>query len=169
MRRIQSHMFSEKALAAQEPLVKGYVDLLIFQLHEKARKPETDVVNMVQWYKYVNLQKLLENPNIRIQANTSWKLYYVWYPWEPSFRRWLWMSELRRSSCKSMLSILFSKSHYFTALGCKCLAIHQRCHVRESLQAVSLAFGKTSICLESTRTGEGSEGGVCLCLTESNG
>ncbi|KAF4636467.1 hypothetical protein G7Y89_g1609 [Cudoniella acicularis] len=46
MRRLQSHMFSEKALAAQEPLVNGYVDKLISRLHEQARKPETSIVDI---------------------------------------------------------------------------------------------------------------------------
>ncbi|CCU75987.1 putative benzoate 4-monooxygenase cytochrome P450 [Blumeria hordei DH14] len=52
IRRIQNHMFSEKAIAGQEPLIKTYTDLLISILREKASNPSTSVVNLVDWYNY---------------------------------------------------------------------------------------------------------------------
>ena len=52
MRRLQSHMFSEKALKAQEPLITGYVDKLISRLHQQAKKPQTTTVDLVKWYNY---------------------------------------------------------------------------------------------------------------------
>lgn len=52
IRRIQTHMFSEKAIAGQEPLIKTYIDLLISNLREKANNPSTSVVNLVDWYNY---------------------------------------------------------------------------------------------------------------------
>lgn len=52
MRRLQSHMFSEKALIAQEPLIASYVNKLVSRLHEQARKPETAAVDLVKWYNY---------------------------------------------------------------------------------------------------------------------
>ncbi|TVY19188.1 Cytochrome P450 monooxygenase [Lachnellula arida] len=58
MRRLQSHMFAEKALAAQEPLIKEYIDLFISRLNEKASSPATNVVNMVAWYNYTTFDVL---------------------------------------------------------------------------------------------------------------
>ena len=52
MRRLQSHMFSEKALKAQEPLITRYVDKLISRLHQQAKKPQTSTVDLVKWYNY---------------------------------------------------------------------------------------------------------------------
>lgn len=52
MRRLQSYMFSDKALGAQEPLITGYVDKLISRLHEQARKPETATLDLSRWYTY---------------------------------------------------------------------------------------------------------------------
>jgi hypothetical protein len=54
IRRLQSHMFSEKALSGQEPLINSYVNKLIIRLHEETSNLETSVVDMVKWYKYVN-------------------------------------------------------------------------------------------------------------------
>ncbi|KNG80574.1 toxin biosynthesis cytochrome P450 monooxygenase [Aspergillus nomiae NRRL 13137] len=50
-RRTLSHAFSENSLRAQEPLVNGYVDLLIQRLHEHCdagNKP----LDMVAWYNF---------------------------------------------------------------------------------------------------------------------
>jgi len=52
MRRLQSHMFSEKALIAQEPLITGYVDKLISRLQEHAGNPATAVLDLVMWYNF---------------------------------------------------------------------------------------------------------------------
>lgn len=75
MRRLQAHMFAEKALAAQESLIKEYVDLLISKLHEKAASPATNVLNMVLWYKYVKANEKLETSG-NIHRLTFRKLYH---------------------------------------------------------------------------------------------
>ncbi len=58
MRRLQSHMFSEKALSAQEPLITEYADTLISRLHEKSSDQTTDVVDIVKWYNYTTFDIL---------------------------------------------------------------------------------------------------------------
>ncbi|KAH8646603.1 cytochrome P450 [Tricladium varicosporioides] len=60
MRRLQSHMFSEKALASQEPLIVNYVDKLISRLHEQARNPDKSIVDIVKWYNYTTFDLLGE-------------------------------------------------------------------------------------------------------------
>jgi hypothetical protein len=45
-------MFSEKALAAQEPLITGHIDKLISKLNECAKQPDTATVDLVKWYNY---------------------------------------------------------------------------------------------------------------------
>jgi aspirochlorine biosynthesis cytochrome P450 monooxygenase len=52
MRRLQSHLFSEKALAEQEPLIIGYIDKLISKLHEQASNSSAASVDIVRWYNY---------------------------------------------------------------------------------------------------------------------
>jgi cytochrome P450 len=49
IRRLVWHAFSEKALQEQSPLIKRYVDLLIFRLKENAAKEEQD---LVRWYTF---------------------------------------------------------------------------------------------------------------------
>ncbi|OAL51830.1 cytochrome P450 [Pyrenochaeta sp. DS3sAY3a] len=48
-RRLVSHAFSDRALKDQEPLLKGYVELLIEKLTEAAAQGQ---VNMVAWYNF---------------------------------------------------------------------------------------------------------------------
>lgn len=50
-RRIMSHAFSAQSLLEQQPLISGYVDLLIQRLREQARGEGT-VVNIVKWYDF---------------------------------------------------------------------------------------------------------------------
>ncbi|THC98068.1 hypothetical protein EYZ11_002420 [Aspergillus tanneri] len=50
-RRLLSHAFSESSLRGQEPIVRGYIDLLIQRLHENAND-ENKPVDMVSWYNY---------------------------------------------------------------------------------------------------------------------
>jgi cytochrome P450 len=53
MRRLQSHAFSERALAAQEPMLAKYAELLISRLHEQSQNPHArGVVDMVLWFNY---------------------------------------------------------------------------------------------------------------------
>jgi len=49
-RRVLAHAFSEKSLRDQEPLVMGYIDLLMSKLHETAGRPQ----DMVSWYNFVS-------------------------------------------------------------------------------------------------------------------
>lgn len=50
-RRTLSHAFSETSLRAQEPLVNGYVDLLIQRLHEHCDAGRKSL-DMVSWYNF---------------------------------------------------------------------------------------------------------------------
>ena len=50
MRRVLGHGFSEKAVREQEPLIQGYVDLLIRSLHEAVVEGPQ---NVVSWYSFV--------------------------------------------------------------------------------------------------------------------
>ncbi|KAK8017967.1 cytochrome P450 [Apiospora marii] len=52
MRRLQNPAFSDKALRAQERVIKGYIDLLVRKLHGLAADPDTAVVDMVAWYNF---------------------------------------------------------------------------------------------------------------------
>ncbi|OCK73458.1 cytochrome P450 monooxygenase-like protein [Lepidopterella palustris CBS 459.81] len=49
-RHLMSRGFSEAALREQEPLVKGYADLLMGRLHEQAKLG--DAVDIVSWYNF---------------------------------------------------------------------------------------------------------------------
>lgn len=50
-RRSLSHAFSDSSLRGQEPIIKGYVDLLIQRLHETTRSG-TIPVDIVSWYNF---------------------------------------------------------------------------------------------------------------------
>lgn len=50
MKRVLAHAFSEKALREQEPLIQGYVNLLMISLREVA---VTGPLNIVSWYELV--------------------------------------------------------------------------------------------------------------------
>lgn len=50
MRRLQNPAFSDRALKAQESVIKGYADILVKQLHGQASIPETSTVDIVTWY-----------------------------------------------------------------------------------------------------------------------
>ncbi|KAH8424434.1 cytochrome P450 [Aspergillus melleus] len=49
-RRLLSHAFSEASLRGQEPIIKGYIDLLIQRLHEQSNGAQP--VDMVSWYNF---------------------------------------------------------------------------------------------------------------------
>ncbi|PYI24805.1 cytochrome P450 [Aspergillus violaceofuscus CBS 115571] len=54
-RRLLSYAFSDSALRGQEPIIRGYVDLLMQRLHEHARRhgPTTPTaLDMVAWYNF---------------------------------------------------------------------------------------------------------------------
>ncbi|KAI3259002.1 hypothetical protein CBS147309_7676 [Penicillium roqueforti] len=50
-RRLLSHAFSDSSLRGQEPIIKGYVDLLMQRLHENIDSG-TNTVDMVAWYNF---------------------------------------------------------------------------------------------------------------------
>lgn len=52
VRKLISHGFAEKALLEQEPLMQGFVDLLIQRLKERA--PMGKPVDMVSWYNWTS-------------------------------------------------------------------------------------------------------------------
>ncbi|CCU82987.1 benzoate 4-monooxygenase cytochrome P450 [Blumeria hordei DH14] len=58
IRRIQAHIFSEKALTVHEPLLKSYIIELVSKLHEKASAPSTSIVDLVNWYNYTTFDIL---------------------------------------------------------------------------------------------------------------
>lgn len=69
IRRQLSHGFSEKSLRAQEPIIKGYVDLLMKQLHARStpsssssssptddkqqQKQQREVLDMRHWFNFI--------------------------------------------------------------------------------------------------------------------
>ncbi|KAJ8126386.1 hypothetical protein O1611_g7252 [Lasiodiplodia mahajangana] len=50
MRRLIAHGLSQSSMIAQEPLIRGYVDLLFKRLHEQSVQGKP--VDIVQWYNY---------------------------------------------------------------------------------------------------------------------
>ncbi|KAH8809305.1 cytochrome P450 4F3 omega-hydroxylase [Xylogone sp. PMI_703] len=49
-RKVLSHAFSDRALKDQESFVHQYLNMLITKLRERASRPDTAVVNLVQWF-----------------------------------------------------------------------------------------------------------------------
>jgi cytochrome P450 len=56
MRRNFSHGFSDKALREQEPLVQGYVELLIQRLHEQVQSGSKGKIDLVRWYNFCTFE-----------------------------------------------------------------------------------------------------------------
>lgn len=53
MRRVLNHAFSERALREHEPVVEGYVNLLISRLHEKIQEGAN--VDLLDWYSWTSI------------------------------------------------------------------------------------------------------------------
>ncbi|KAK4234237.1 cytochrome P450 [Achaetomium macrosporum] len=51
LRRTMAHGFSDRSMREQQPLIKGYIDLLIRRLRERAEDGEK-AVDMAAWYNY---------------------------------------------------------------------------------------------------------------------
>ena len=96
-RRTLSHAFSEKALAQQEVLLQGYVDLLINRLKDVISK-KNGPQDMTEWYNWTtfdiigdlmfgepfgNLQDLSTHKYIQLLFNSleAFRLYYIKYYW----------------------------------------------------------------------------------------
>ena len=52
LRKLQSHAFSEKALAAQESLMQSHPLLFVKKLKEQCQKPTKGLVALNQWYNF---------------------------------------------------------------------------------------------------------------------
>ncbi|KAI0995216.1 Cytochrome P450 monooxygenase [Podosphaera aphanis] len=57
MRRIQTNMFSERALLSQEPLINTYINMLITNLRKRAASSH-NIVDIVKWYNYTTFDVL---------------------------------------------------------------------------------------------------------------
>lgn len=51
LRRVLAHGFSDKSMRAQQPIIKGYVDLLIQRLKENCEEGKKKV-NLMAWYNF---------------------------------------------------------------------------------------------------------------------
>lgn len=59
LRRIQNHVFSEKAIHAQEAFIQGHVNLLISRLHNIIGSL-SNVVDISQWYNFITIDVIGE-------------------------------------------------------------------------------------------------------------
>jgi cytochrome P450 len=50
LRRTMAHGFSDRSMREQQPVIKGYIDLLVGKLMERSEKGE--VVDLAAWYNY---------------------------------------------------------------------------------------------------------------------
>ncbi|KAJ0415698.1 cytochrome P450 [Aspergillus carlsbadensis] len=51
-RRLMAHAFSDGSLRGQEPIIMGYVDLLMQRLREKIGEGTEEAVDLVKWYNF---------------------------------------------------------------------------------------------------------------------
>lgn len=96
-RRVLSHAFSEKALAQQEVLLQGYVDLLVNRLKEVTAK-DSNPQDLTEWYNWTTfdiiadlifgepfgcLQDLSTHKYIQLLFNSlrAFRMYYIKYYW----------------------------------------------------------------------------------------
>lgn len=62
LRRLLSHGFSDRAMRAQEPLIQGYIDLLVKRLHEHCKGGKVSL-DMCSWFNYTTFDvSLLSRP-----------------------------------------------------------------------------------------------------------
>lgn len=54
-RKLLSHAFSDKALRAQEPLLHGYLNLMVQRMHDACSRDGTGKVNMVKLYNFTTV------------------------------------------------------------------------------------------------------------------
>lgn len=52
LRKTMAHGFSERTLKDQEPIIKGYIDLLLLRLREKSEGGKT-AVDLATWYNFL--------------------------------------------------------------------------------------------------------------------
>ncbi|KFY92053.1 hypothetical protein V500_04337 [Pseudogymnoascus sp. VKM F-4518 (FW-2643)] len=106
-RRLVSHAFSDKALREQEPLIKGYVDLLIQRLHERAT---TGPLEMVAWYNWTTFDLI---GDLAFGESFGCLENCTYHPWISmlfaSIKAGAFLSSLKRYGIKSMMAVLVPK------------------------------------------------------------
>ncbi|KFY23056.1 hypothetical protein V493_06128, partial [Pseudogymnoascus sp. VKM F-4281 (FW-2241)] len=106
-RRLISHAFSDKALREQEPLIKGYVDLLIQRLHERASAGPLDMVSWYNWTTFDLIGDLAFGESFDCLENCTY------HPWISmlfaSIKAGAFLSSLRRYGIKWMMILLVPK------------------------------------------------------------
>ncbi|OBT52420.1 hypothetical protein VE04_06896 [Pseudogymnoascus sp. 24MN13] len=106
-RRLVSHAFSDKALREQEPLIKGYVDLLIQRLHERANSGPLDMVAWYNWTTFDLIGDLAFGESFGCLENCTY------HPWISmlfaSIKAGAFLSSLKRYGIKWMMIVLVPK------------------------------------------------------------
>ena len=106
-RRLISHAFSDKALREQEPLIKGYVDLLIQRLHERANGDSLDMVSWYNWTTFDLIGDLAFGEPFGCLENCTY------HPWVTalfaSIKAGTYLSSLRRYGLKFMMVFLIPR------------------------------------------------------------
>lgn len=106
-RRLVSHAFSDKALREQEPLIKGYVDLLIQRLHEHVSTGPLDMVAWYNWTTFDLIGDLAFGESFDCLANCTY------HPWInmlfASIKAGAYISTFNRYGIKWMMAVLVPK------------------------------------------------------------
>lgn len=89
IRKTLSHAFSERALAQQESLVQGYVDLLVSRLKDVAARESGKPQDITKWYNWVRNRWVETLPMFKLYADPSTNLFldYVRHHCGPHVRR----------------------------------------------------------------------------------
>ncbi|KFY12419.1 hypothetical protein V492_03889 [Pseudogymnoascus sp. VKM F-4246] len=106
-RRLISHAFSDKALREQEPLITGYVDLLIQRLRERADGRPLD---MVAWYNWTTFDLI---GDLAFGESFGCLEACQYHPWISmlftSIKAGAFVSSLKRYGIKWMMALLVPK------------------------------------------------------------
>ncbi|KAL5353083.1 hypothetical protein ACLOAV_001113 [Pseudogymnoascus australis] len=106
-RRLVSHAFSDNALREQEPLIKGYVDLLIQRLHEHASDGPLD---MVAWYNWTTFDLI---GDLAFGESFGCLETCTYHPWISmlfaSIKAGAFLSTVRRYGMTWMMAVLVPK------------------------------------------------------------
>ncbi|OBT62545.1 hypothetical protein VE03_07403 [Pseudogymnoascus sp. 23342-1-I1] len=106
-RRLVSHAFSDKALREQEPLIKGYIDLLIQRLHEHAASGPLDMVAWYNWTTFDLIGDLAFGESFGCLENCTY------HPWISmlftSIKAGVFLSTLRRYGMAWMMALVVPK------------------------------------------------------------
>ncbi|ELR05414.1 hypothetical protein VC83_03574 [Pseudogymnoascus destructans] len=103
-RRLIAHAFSDKALREQEPLIKGYVDLLIQRLHERSSTGPLDMVSWYNWTTFDLIGDLAFGESFGCLENCT---YHPWISMLFStIKAGAFLSSLKRYGIKWMMVVL---------------------------------------------------------------